>query len=73
MSEITEHGQNIAMQIADEDVYGQKGGLTLADIYSIVDQIHTNLMDSGLKGEELKFLENFLLKLESMDEDLPVV
>jgi hypothetical protein len=46
MSKNTIHGDNIAEQINSEDCYGQSGALTYADVWNIVDQLHTHFMDT---------------------------
>ena len=70
MSQLTEHGRNIADQIQGEDVYGYSGELTLADTWNIIDQLHSHFMDTN---RDTKFLEKWMRELENMDEDLPVI
>ena len=41
----TYHGNNIAAQIQGEDAYGDRGQLNAADVWNILDNIHTSLMD----------------------------
>lgn len=42
----TEHGENIAGQTQGEDAYGYHGPLTAADVWNILDQLETHLMDT---------------------------
>lgn len=67
MSKTTEHGRNIANQIQAGDAYGVEGDLTLADVWNILDQLHTHYMYSG---KDTKFLVKWMQELEGMDEDL---
>jgi len=43
--ELTEHGENIGDQIPGEDAYGHSGTLNAADVYYILDMLHTNVMN----------------------------
>jgi hypothetical protein len=70
MSQTTEHGRNIADQIQDEDAYGQKGDLTLADVWIILDNLHSHFMDTK---QDTKFLEKWMHELEAIDDDLPCI
>jgi hypothetical protein len=69
MSETTEHGEHIAMQIQDEDAYGGSGTLTLADVWNIIDNLHTHFMDTG---RDTSLFEKWMRELEDIDEDLPI-
>ena len=42
----TEHGSAIADQIQGEDAYGYSGNLTASDLWGILDQFETHLMDT---------------------------
>lgn len=47
----TEHGSAIADQIQGEDAYGYSGNLTASDLWGILDQFETHVMDtSSLTG-----------------------
>lgn len=70
MSEPTRHGENIANQIQTEDAYGEgPGKMTLADVWLIVDNLHTHFMDTG---QDTKLFEKWMCELEAIDEDLPL-
>ena len=66
----TEHGENIANQINASDAYGRSGVLTYADVWSIVDNIHSNLMDGSgtLNAKLMRRMEKWMRELE---KDLP--
>jgi len=68
MSKVTRHGENIANQIQGEDAYGRSGVLTLADVWLIVDNLHTHFLDTG---RDTEFLEEWMEQLQDMDGDLP--
>ena len=70
MSEPTPKGNNIAGQIQNEDVYGETDDLTLADVWIIIDNIHTHFMDTN---RDTTFLEKWMRELEGMDGDLPAI
>lgn len=65
--ETTRHGENIASQIQSEDAYGRFNVLNLADVWNIVDNLHTHFLDH--KGEDapiLRVLEGWMRQLEDM-------
>ena len=68
MSKPTEHGNNIADQIQDFDACGVKNPLTLADVWNILDNLHSHFMDTK---KDTKFLEKWMQELEAIDDDLP--
>lgn len=70
MSTTTEHGENIANQIQGGDAYGHQGKLSLADVWLILDNIHTHFMNTS---RDTKFLSKWLRELEGMDKDLPPI
>lgn len=77
MSDTTRHGENIANEIQCEDAYGHFDNLTVADVWSIIDNLHSHFCDQNdahINGanEMLRALEGFMRKLEEMDEDLPL-
>lgn len=67
-NEQTEHGYNIASQI-ESDAFGYSGKLTIADIYYILDAIHTNFMDAG---KDNKFLSVWMEELTDKYPDLEI-
>ncbi len=68
MSKPTEHGNNIADQIQDEDAYGIRGELTIADIWVILDNLHSHFLDTK---RDTKLFEKWMRELEDLDDDLP--
>jgi hypothetical protein len=68
MSRPTIHGENIADQVASEDAYGRSGELTLADVWCIVDQLHTHFLDTN---RDTAMFERWMRELEGIDPDLP--
>lgn len=68
MSNPTEHGENIAWQIQGEDACGRKGKLTLADVWLIIDNLHTHFMSTG---RDTSIFERWMRELENLDDDLP--
>lgn len=60
-NERTEHGNNIAGEIGG-DAYGYSGYLTIADVYAILDAIHTNFMDAEKDNKFLSIWMNELLE-----------
>lgn len=81
MSRVTRHGENIAASIQGEDPYGYKSVLTTADIWNIVDNIHSNVL-FNVEGEEkeltqddlnvLNMLSRWMDELQDLDSDLPL-
>lgn len=69
MSQTTRHGDNIVNQIQSEDAYGQYNMLTLADVWNIVDNLHTHFLDTG---RSTAIFEKWMKQLEKMDKDLPL-
>jgi hypothetical protein len=69
MSETTIHGENIANQIQGEDAYGcGPGKLTYADVWLIIDNLHTHFLDTN---RDTKLFSKWMRELESIDDDLP--
>lgn len=68
--EPTRHGENIVEQINEPDAYGNYNELNLADVWLIIDQLHTHFMDAG---KDTKFLSRWLRELEDMDKNLPPI
>ncbi len=60
-SDHTEHGDNIADQIQTEDAYGAFNPLTLADIWGILDNLHTHFLDTE---RDNAFLEKWMREIE---------
>lgn len=72
MSDTTEHGENIANQIQDDDAYGKSGTLTIADVWLIVDNLQTHFIDQSPESPLVRVFSKWMRELESMDEDLPL-
>ena len=73
MSETTQHGENIADEIQTDDAYGNFDNLTDADVWNILDNIHTHILDTrGIQDPTLRILEDAMHDLEMIDEDLPL-
>lgn len=62
----TDHGEMIANQIQGEDAYGYDGQLNLADIWLILDNIHSSFVETEHEGY-CKFLEKWMEELEQID------
>jgi hypothetical protein len=67
MSNLTRHGENIANQIQTADAYGTFNPLTLADVWLIVDNLHTHMLDNGANNETLRMMEGWMRQLEAME------
>lgn len=70
MSNLTEQGENIAGQIQDEDAFGFNNKLTLADVWLIIDNLHTHFMDTK---RDTSMFEKWMRELEAIDTDVPVI
>ncbi len=71
MSKPTNHGEMIAEQIQGEDAYGYSGELTIADIWLILDNIHSSFVETE-NDTILCMLSGWMTTLELMDDDLPL-
>lgn len=73
MTETTSHGDNIASDI-HEDAYGQFDILTTADLWNILDNLHTHYLDNpGEKHKEImNMITKWLTELEEFDDSLPL-
>lgn len=72
MSEPTQHGKNIAGDIQGEDAYGHFDVLTLADVWLILDNLHSHFLDHGAP-DTLEMLTEWMGQLEEVDDDLPPI
>ena len=61
--ETTQHGENIANQIQDEDAYGHYNELEWGDVWLIIDNLHTHFMDTG---RDTTILEEWMSELEDL-------
>lgn len=73
----TEHGDNVANQIPGADVYGYEGLITLADLWHIVDQVHTNWCDKLPNDKEkhklLKMLTGWMDEVQNLNPEIETV
>lgn len=53
----TDHGRGIAEQIQGEDCYGYRNKLNPADVYHILDNLHTHLLDASIDPDDDKLLD----------------
>jgi hypothetical protein len=80
MSETTEHGENIANDIQGEDAYGYNNDLTIADVWNILDNLHSKFMNQYVKSggyperekDMTVIFSRWMDELEAIDEDLPI-
>lgn len=68
--ERTEHGDNIADQIQTEDAYGRFNILTPADVWNILDQLETHLMDNDKRSNILPLLGKWKKQVEKLHPDV---
>jgi hypothetical protein len=62
----TEHGNYIARQIQNEDAYGGFNIMNESDLYNIVDQFQTHIMDFLPKRNDLiHIMSRWLQELEN--------
>jgi hypothetical protein len=73
MSLPTQHGENIANDIQTEDAYGDFNVLTTADVWLILDNLHTHFMDNGSESHSnlMDMLSSWMQELEQFDNELP--
>ena len=69
MSELTDKGRHIADQINGEDCYGYDGLLTMADVWLIIDNLHTHFLDTD---RDTDIFGRWMRELEETDPALPV-
>jgi len=75
MSLPTQHGENVAGDIQTEDAYGQFDVMTPADVWLILDNLHTHFLDNNQDQREdvMKILKAGMKQLEAIDDELPVM
>lgn len=69
----TPHGENIANQIQTEDAYGQFNPLNITDLWAILDNFETHVLDHPkIKHQPamLKLLSKWKAELENVDPDV---
>lgn len=71
MSETTRHGEGVAEQIQGSDAYGNSGDLTHADVWNILDNLHTHFLERG-DMDTVFMIGKWLDELQEIDEDLPL-
>ena len=69
MSKTTRHGENIANEICTNDAFGHYDDLTYADVWSIVDQLHTHFMDTN---RDPAVFERWMREIEKLDPEMEV-
>ena len=65
----TRHGENIADQIQMHDAYGHFNVLTLADVFAIVDNLHTHFLDNGEPSKIMRMLDGWMDQIRQMEQD----
>lgn len=65
----TDHGDSIADQIIGEDAYGNNEPLNAADLWHILDAMHTNFLDNG-QDELMQTVHEFMGKVEKQYPDI---
>jgi hypothetical protein len=68
-NERTLHGDNIANEIQGEDAYGVSNTLTPADLWNILDNIQSHLLDNG-KEDEAVFVGNLMMLVTARYPDI---
>lgn len=63
----TPHGDNIANKIQGADAFGDFDNLTIADIWNILDNLHTHFLDTK---RDNKFLSKWMDELEKKYPDI---
>jgi hypothetical protein len=72
MSQATGHGENIACQIQTEDAYGEFDELSNADVWLILDTLHSHMVETRTGPDPIfNILEQAMRELEEIDEELP--
>lgn len=62
----TRLGEDISSQIASgESAYGKTGLMTIADMRTIIDSLHTHFLDNGGNDELLNMLSNWMAQIDS--------
>jgi hypothetical protein len=70
MSERTEHGDNIADQIQQEDAYGNFDSLTYSDLWNILDQFQTHLINTNKDDPMIHILSKWMSEIENIDDEV---
>lgn len=69
----TPHGDNIANQIQTEDAYGQFNPLNITDLWAILDNFETHVLDYPKIEHQAaisKLLSKWKTELEDVDPDV---
>ncbi len=59
----TRHGENIAYVIPGEDAFGASGKLNPADVFAIIDAIHSNLCNHESDDDDQDTVSSSLSRL----------
>jgi hypothetical protein len=70
MSERTRHGDNIADQIQQEDAYGYMNNLTASDLWHILDEFQTHIMDTDSESKMINMLSKWMKEIEDFDDEV---
>ena len=65
----TRHGEAVADQIQGDDAYGHSGTMNIHDLWNILDQFQTQLMDKDENDPIVDILSKWLQQLEDIDVD----
>lgn len=77
MSQTTRHGESVVNEI-QEPSGNESEPLTLADVWNIVDNLHTHFLDTTKPDDKprnaaLKMFSRWMRELEDQDDTLPPV
>jgi hypothetical protein len=72
MSRPTRHGEAIANDIQGEDAYGHSGHLTLADVWLILDNIHSDFVEKDDEEPICSMLSKFMDEIERLDPEMTI-
>jgi hypothetical protein len=65
----TRHGEAVADQIQGEDAYGHSGTMNLHDLWNILDQFQTQLMDKDENDPLVFIIGKWMNQCEEIDID----
>jgi hypothetical protein len=63
----TRHGDAIAEQIQGEDAYGYYNELNLADVWTIIDNLHSHFLDTD---RDTSIFERWMDELAAIDPEV---
>ena len=65
----TRHGEAVADQIQGEDAYGHSGTMNIHDLWNILDQFQTQLMDKDENDPLVFIIGKWMNQCEEIDID----